>query len=151
MESSKLLIILLVLTATTITLFATPTREALRLNGDEDSIYHFHAPKGEDASSLRRSGRFLAQKPRSVMTFDQYPRACAAKGSAGPDCCRKQCVNVMTDSLNCGKCGKKCKYSEICCQGWCVNPTVDEKHCGRCNNRCKKGSSCAYDLCSYSN
>nr|GMD06952.1 stigma-specific STIG1-like protein 1 [Ipomoea batatas] len=83
---------------------------------------------------------------RGEYTCDKYPRVC--RGSR-PDCCKKQCVNVMSDRLNCGKCGKKCKFSEICCHGDCVNPNVDRRHCGKCNNRCKKGDSCVYGICSY--
>ncbi|KAJ0018862.1 hypothetical protein Pint_09842 [Pistacia integerrima] len=97
--------------------------------------------------------RFLLQAystpPRAAMTCNKYPIVCRGKGSPGPNCCNKQCVNVLTDKLNCGKCGKKCKYSEMCCQGACVNPSVNEKHCGKCNNKCKKGGSCVYGLCSY--
>ncbi|GLU18146.1 hypothetical protein SLE2022_344610 [Rubroshorea leprosula] len=98
---------------------------------------------------LPRTGRFLADKPRVQSTCDQFPTVCRSKGSSGPDCCNKQCVDVMTDRDNCGKCGKKCGYSEMCCDGGCVKPSVDEKHCGRCNHRCNKGSSCVYGLCSY--
>lgn len=87
--------------------------------------------------------------PHSGYTCDKYPRVCRGEGSRGPDCCKKQCVNVMIDRLNCGKCGRKCKYYEICCNGNCVNPNVDRRHCGKCNNRCKKGESCTYGICSY--
>ncbi|XP_077226528.1 uncharacterized protein LOC143859944 [Tasmannia lanceolata] len=96
--------------------------------------------------SLRR---FLAQKMPKALTCDKNPRICRAKGSAGPDCCKKNCVNVMTDRLNCGVCGKKCKYMETCCRGQCVNLAFDKKHCGRCNNRCNKGDFCTYGLCNY--
>ncbi|KAL5578769.1 hypothetical protein UlMin_011211 [Ulmus minor] len=97
------------------------------------------------------TGRFLAQQVRTTptQTCDKFPRVCRAKGSSGPDCCSKQCVDVSKDKLNCGKCGKKCKYSEICCQGNCVNSSVDKKHCGRCNNSCGRGNSCSFGLCSY--
>ncbi|KAJ6885399.1 hypothetical protein NC651_026121 [Populus alba x Populus x berolinensis] len=56
------------------------------------------------------------------------------------------CVNQMTDWFNCGKCGKKCKYTEICCKGKCVNPMYNKNHCGGCNNKCKKGSACQYGI-----
>ncbi|KAK9267273.1 hypothetical protein L1049_009696 [Liquidambar formosana] len=137
MESSKILFILLVVMSIAITLSATPTHDE-ELQVDIKEPYF-----------LRGTGRFLAETPRVVMTCDKYPTVCRAKGSAGPDCCKKQCVNVMTDKLNCGKCGKKCGYSEVCCQGACVNPSVDKKHCGKCNNKCMNGSSCTYGLCSY--
>ncbi|XP_030446612.1 stigma-specific STIG1-like protein 1 [Syzygium oleosum] len=106
----------------------------------------------DPATSLRGTGRFLAQatSSRAALTCNKYPRICRAKGSPGPDCCKKKCVNVSTDRLNCGMCGHKCKYSEICCKGQCVSPMFDKKHCGGCNNKCKrKGSSCVYGMCSY--
>ncbi|KAL9346967.1 hypothetical protein Peur_061820 [Populus x canadensis] len=103
----------------------------------------------ETTSSLRGANRFLAQKNRAAMTCNKYPRVCRAKGSPGPDCCKKKCVNVLTDRLNCGMCGKKCKYAEICCKGHCVKPMSNKKHCGGCNNKCKKGNACVYGMCSY--
>ena len=99
--------------------------------------------------------RFLAssraRRPTAVVTCNNYPRMCRAKGSAGPDCCKKRCVDTSADRLNCGMCGKKCKFWEICCKGKCVNPRTNEKNCGSCNNRCKKGTSCVYGMCSYAN
>ncbi|KAK2644538.1 hypothetical protein Ddye_019733 [Dipteronia dyeriana] len=105
-------------------------------------------------TSLRGASRFLASRRTRVnavkVTCDKYPRVCRTKGSPGRDCCKKKCVNVNTDRLNCGKCGRKCKYSEICCKGECVNPMYNKKHCGGCNKKCgKKGSYCVYGMCSY--
>ncbi|RVW46041.1 Stigma-specific STIG1-like protein 1 [Vitis vinifera] len=73
-----------------------------------------------------------------------------SQGSAGKYCCKKKCVNVRTDRLNCGACGKKCRYSEICCKGECVNPSSDRRNCGGCGKKCKKGSLCVHGMCSYS-
>ncbi|EXB77050.1 hypothetical protein L484_014177 [Morus notabilis] len=105
----------------------------------------------QTTSSLRGTSRFLASQRRlaAAMTCDKYPKVCRAKGSAGPDCCKKKCVDTSYDRLNCGKCGKKCKFSEICCKGKCVNPRSDKRNCGGCNNKCKKGSSCSFGMCSY--
>lgn len=86
---------------------------------------------------------------QGIMTCDKYPRVCRVKGSPGPDCCSKKCVNVSTDRNNCGWCGNRCRYSQICCRGKCVNPLFDKNHCGRCGNKCKKGDSCAYGMCNY--
>ncbi|KAI3900749.1 hypothetical protein MKW92_034617 [Papaver armeniacum] len=92
-------------------------------------------------------------------TCDKVPRVCVARGSTGPDCCNKKCVDTWNDRNNCGRCAKKCKYSETCCDGYCVNLRFDEYHCGRCNNRCNsrksskkknyKPSSCSYGMCNY--
>ncbi|URE07802.1 Stigma-specific protein, Stig1 [Musa troglodytarum] len=86
---------------------------------------------------------------RGSMTCDNVPRVCRANGIPGPDCCKKQCVNVMTDNQNCGQCGKKCRFGQACCGGSCVNVMYDPKNCGGCNKRCKKGSFCQYGMCSY--
>ena len=143
MELSKIIIfIFLVMMAATI--FATTTTEDDNL--DLDVAIN---PNEALSSFLRQTGRFLANKPRAWRTCDKYPRVCDNKGSAGPDCCKKQCVNVMSDEANCGKCGKKCRYNETCCKGKCVNTSRDEKNCGGCKKRCKRGSSCVYGMCSY--
>ncbi|KAJ1690309.1 hypothetical protein LUZ63_014464 [Rhynchospora breviuscula] len=88
-------------------------------------------------------------KPRETATCDKFPRVCRSKGSAGPDCCKKQCVNVMTDNLNCGECGRRCRYGQTCCSGNCVDVMYDKRNCGACKNRCKKGSFCNFGMCSY--
>ncbi|GMH05288.1 hypothetical protein Nepgr_007128 [Nepenthes gracilis] len=102
---------------------------------------------------LAQKQKVLAQKQkeetRGTLTCNKYPRICHAKGSPGPDCCKKKCVDVKTDKLNCGMCGLKCKQPEICCKGNCVNPMHDKKHCGGCDNKCKKGRVCDYGMCSY--
>ncbi|KAJ1405561.1 Stigma-specific protein Stig1 [Sesbania bispinosa] len=84
-----------------------------------------------------------------VLTCDKYPKICQIEGSAGPDCCKNKCVNLLMDGFNCGKCGKKCSYGKICCEGKCVNPRTNEKHCGKCGNKCNPDSSCIYGMCSY--
>lgn len=102
------------------------------------------------SSSLLRSRRFRGQKrlPASY-TCNKFPRVCRLKGSAGPDCCKKKCVNVKKDRLNCGMCGHKCKYNEMCCNGKCVNASFDRKHCGGCQNKCNKGDVCVFGMCNY--
>ncbi|KAG5234674.1 hypothetical protein OIU76_025960 [Salix suchowensis] len=105
-------------------------------------------PPQQTISSLRGTSRFLAQS-QSFMTCDKNPRVCRAQGNPGPDCCKKMCVNKTTDKFNCGKYGKKCRYTGICCGGQYVNPMYSKKHCGGCNNKCKKMSACQYGMCSY--
>ena len=110
-----------------------------------------HKLENEDElSSLRRFSHALGRyDPRAPMTCDKLPRVCRAKGSPGRDCCRKRCVNAKTDNLNCGECGKKCRYGEACCGGKCVNVLYDRKNCGRCKNKCSKESFCQFGMCSY--
>ncbi|KAL9662391.1 hypothetical protein QQ045_027224 [Rhodiola kirilowii] len=97
---------------------------------------------------IRGAVRMLAGAHKK-MTCDKYPRVCRVAGSTGRDCCKKKCVNVDKDQANCGKCGKKCKYSEVCCKGKCVNVLKDEKNCGGCGKKCSKGDTCRYGMCSY--
>lgn len=106
-----------------------------------------------------------------------YPKVCRSRGSVNPDCCNNKCVNVDTDCLNCGFCGKKCasneicckgkcvnvltsrnncgycgmkcKYNETCCKGKCKNIYYDKRNCGACHNKCKYGEFCAYGMCNY--
>ncbi|WCJ20212.1 Stigma-specific Stig1 family protein [Euphorbia peplus] len=124
--------------------------EAINVNASSSEDENLPNQPSMSMSSLRGVNRFLAENSsRATMTCDKYPRTCRAKGSSGPDCCKKRCVNSLTDKLNCGKCGNKCKFSEICCKGKCVNSMFDEKNCGGCSNKCKKGSQCVYGMCSY--
>ncbi|XP_074267459.1 uncharacterized protein LOC141590800 [Silene latifolia] len=94
--------------------------------------------------SMKKAG-----PPRGQLTCDKFPRVCHVKGSPGQDCCKKKCVNVKSDNLNCGMCGLKCKYPEICCNGKCINLLHDKKNCGSCHNKCKSGSLCYNGMCSY--
>ncbi|KAL5990116.1 hypothetical protein ACLOJK_011013 [Asimina triloba] len=82
-------------------------------------------------------------------TCDRDPRICLARSSAGPFCCKKTCVDVRTDRLNCGLCGRKCKFNETCCSGNCVNLAWDKKNCGRCNKSCAARHVCAFGMCNY--
>ncbi|KAF3453417.1 hypothetical protein FNV43_RR03857 [Rhamnella rubrinervis] len=104
-----------------------------------------------DVHELLSGGRSLRQKKKQTLrlTCKTFPRICRFKGSPGPNCCKKKCVNVLTDRFNCGRCGKKCKFSKICCNGKCVNPSFNSRHCGGCNNSCSNGGICAFGLCNY--
>ncbi|KAG2323712.1 hypothetical protein Bca52824_006440 [Brassica carinata] len=114
-------------------------------------------PLRVEANYRDRCGRLIAStrgrkgwnRTSAAMTCDRSPRVCRLKGSSGRACCRKRCVDLRTNKLNCGRCGKSCQYSEICCNGYCVNPMFDKRHCGGCFKKCNKGISCAYGMCSY--
>ncbi|KAG2268152.1 hypothetical protein Bca52824_062707 [Brassica carinata] len=114
-------------------------------------------PLRVEANHRDRYGRLIAStrgrkgwsRTSAAMTCDKSPRVCRLKGSLGRACCRKRCVDLRTNKLNCGRCGKSCQYSEICCNGYCVNPMFDKRHCGGCFKKCNKGRSCAYGMCSY--
>ncbi|KAL4348398.1 hypothetical protein GQ457_17G016580 [Hibiscus cannabinus] len=122
---------------------------AITLSSTTSETTHHPSADRQMPTSFRGAGRFLGQKPRPVFTCDRHPEICSTKGSPGPFCCNKICVNMETDKFNCGKCGKKCSYSKICCGGKCVSPLSNPKHCGRCNHHCGNGKSCVYGMCSY--
>ncbi|KAE8654220.1 putative dopamine beta-monooxygenase [Hibiscus syriacus] len=109
-------------------------------SADDD---HNNVTMDSSEYSSAEGHRWLLHRKRSRrVTCNKFPIICHAKGSPGPICCKKKCVNVLKDWQNCGKCGKKCKYNEICCKGQYVNPSFNAKHCGGCNNRCGNGEFC---------
>nr|XP_011457947.1 PREDICTED: stigma-specific STIG1-like protein 1 [Fragaria vesca subsp. vesca] len=140
-----LLAMLMALAAITLSASA-PEEDREEWFSDEDN--DLPATLSQMKTSLRGASRFLATRATTT-TCDKNPKVCKAAGSVGRDCCKKKCVDLKTDRVNCGKCGKKCKYSEICCKGKCLKSMSDKKNCGSCNNKCKKGSSCVYGMCSY--
>lgn len=115
----------------------------------KDDSTNFSMSDDLTTEALRRVSRVLAQKIPQNYTCNVFPRVCDVKGSSGPDCCKKKCVNVKNDPLNCGMCGLKCRYNEICCNKKCANSRFDRKNCGGCGIKCKKGDVCAYGMCSY--
>ncbi|XP_010555894.1 PREDICTED: stigma-specific STIG1-like protein 1 [Tarenaya hassleriana] len=107
----------------------------------------------ETSTSLRVRSRYrshaIFKYGARLRTCQRHPRICLAKGSPGRNCCKNRCVEVRSDRYNCGRCGKRCRYSEICCNGKCVNPMFHRNHCGGCFNGCSRGSSCFYGMCGY--
>ncbi|KAL4269547.1 hypothetical protein GQ457_01G006510 [Hibiscus cannabinus] len=126
---------------------------ALQRDGTENySVAEYHNDATMDSfeySSAEGDRRTLQKKRTHRVTCKKFPEICHARGSPGPQCCKKKCVDILKDRQNCGKCGKKCKYNEICCKGKCVNPSFNAKHCGGCNNRCGNGEFCVLGLCNY--
>ncbi len=92
-------------------------------------------------------------------------QACAA----GDTCCSNGCKNLLTDSANCGECGKKCTGNQtctngqcscggstctgtqICCSNACVDKNTDKNNCGFCGNQCQGAATCANGLCTGNN
>ncbi|KAL5712673.1 hypothetical protein ACHQM5_014819 [Ranunculus cassubicifolius] len=109
-----------------------------------------HGETEERDPSMRGMSRFLAQKiPINATDCGKYPKICRRKGSPGKNCCKSKCVDLKKDKLNCGECGKKCKFTSMCCKGHCVNQSFDRRNCGECGKKCKKGDYCEYGICSY--
>ncbi|KAL5775297.1 hypothetical protein ACOSP7_012854 [Xanthoceras sorbifolium] len=132
-----------------LTLMALVAEEVYGENSDLRSRLLREAELDQETMTISTTTAFL-RGAVNIMTCDKFPRICRQlKSSSGPDCCKKKCVDVRTDRLNCGMCGYKCKYNEICCKGKCVNGSFDRRHCGGCNKKCKKGEFCVYGMCNY--
>jgi hypothetical protein len=77
-----------------------------------------------------------------------------------PMMCLGKCVNIDTDSKNCGGCSQPCNLpGEICdfgmcrcpdpqivCSGQCVDITQDPTNCGSCGHNCQ-GNPCSTSNC----
>ncbi len=99
-------------------------------------------------------------------------QACAA----GDTCCSNGCKNLLTDTSNCGECGKKCSAGQVCSNGTCscgsagaqctgtqiccpagspsatcVDKNTDNKNCGYCGNQCQNNGACVNGLCPTAN
>ncbi|KAL4272826.1 hypothetical protein GQ457_13G002030 [Hibiscus cannabinus] len=149
MKFRKLVFVLVVATVLIVTISAASQQHSTeKYSATEDDHKDADA---DDVITMDSSGhRSLLQKKRNRrVTCKKFPGICHAKGSPGPACCKKKCVNILKDRQNCGKCGKKCKYNEVCCKGRCVNPSFNTKHCGGCNKRCGNGEFCVFGLCNY--
>ena len=80
----------------------------------------------------------------------------------GETLCNGECVDLLTDPMNCGECGNICENNTYCvagectqecpegfiiCDDRCVNPMEDENNCGGCGNRCEDGEICSEGRC----
>ena len=76
------------------------------------------------------------------------PKGCGVHEECkkGSTCCKnKSCVNLYSDAMNCGECGKKCKAGFQCVEGKCEK-LPEPKRCG-VHAECKKGSTCCENKC----
>ncbi|KAB5538987.1 hypothetical protein DKX38_016520 [Salix brachista] len=147
MKFMHIFLVLGIITSLVLDIASFPLQEdEVHYNTDSEVIENFSSHRSRGVS------RFLAHQKGSKnrrLTCNKFPGICHAKGSPGPHCCKKKCVNVLADRLNCGLCGKKCRYNEICCDGKCVNPSFSRRHCGACSRSCGSGSLCVLGLCNY--
>lgn len=123
------------------------------------------------ARANARRGRFLAQGngegvaqainvwPTDVRgisvkkTCDVVPALCQTPEQiaiGATTCCNKKCVNIKTDSNNCGRCSNQVGHGCVCCDGKSVDLKKDVNNCGRCGNVCKgPNPKCSYSMCNY--
>ncbi|XP_043697093.1 stigma-specific STIG1-like protein 3 [Telopea speciosissima] len=106
-------------------------------------------------SPVKRVSRFLAEQknPRASSSSSDHCQKdndiCYEDGNQESTCCNNKCVDLKSDSNNCGACKKKCNYTHTCCNGECVDLSFDKGHCGRCFNKCMTGGYCIYGMCDY--
>ncbi len=77
--------------------------------------------------------------------------------------CEGGCVDLQTDSHNCGQCGQACESGLSCvegectlvcppgqdaCEGRCYDLSNTDLHCGECDNACSPGEICSDGNCS---
>lgn len=143
-------LILIIFTLLAATLLAIPT------DGSSSSS----ASNANDIAGSKTQDQKMMVMRMRMSRCDKFPRVCrltrGMRGSSNyynnnyrPDCCKRKCVNVKHDRMNCGMCGHKCKYTEICCKGKCVNVSFDKFNCGGCNRKCHEGEYCVYGMCNY--
>jgi hypothetical protein len=63
--------------------------------------------------------------------------------------CNGTCVNLNTDSDNCGACGSVCGVNtRTCCGGGtCADTRDDSNNCGSCGRVCPSGRVCFHAGC----
>ena len=78
--------------------------------------------------------------------------------------CAGKCVDLRTNPLNCGACGRTCPPGQACrngmclpvracpagyvrCAGKCVDLRTDLLNCGACNRTCPPGQACRNGMC----
>ncbi|KAJ4782097.1 hypothetical protein LUZ62_066354 [Rhynchospora pubera] len=97
----------------------------------------------------RSRSRFLAQKGTQCNSGNAKECVSSNGGTGQMMCCSKVCIDVLSDTNNCGSCGKPCPFGQLCCMGMCTTLAYDETNCGGCGIECKNGSKCMNGFCGY--
>ena len=78
--------------------------------------------------------------------------SCSKVCAASDTCCNGQCVNIKTDSNNCGGCGMTFVCGAAggpgsCCDGMCMDFMSDTANCGMCGHACGNSEACCAGKC----
>lgn len=120
-------------------------------------------------SLILNGGRF-ARAENTATT--EKARGCDGRScKKGRTCCQRQCVDLETDDVNCGKCGNPCTPGSLCSNGRCTKPLTqgcgvdatgfarafcdgqcvaigsDVKNCGECGKACAANEICCLGTC----
>lgn len=117
------------------------------------------------------AGRPDADAAQSVCEPGCHPDEQCAKGAcecgAGKARCGPACVDILTDTKNCGECGLSCGLHASCIAGsckcatgyyecagpppdfdpMCMNLATDREHCGQCGIKCGFDQDCHEGSC----
>ncbi len=81
---------------------------------------------------------------------------------AGTALCGNTCINIGSNSNNCGACSHVCPAGQMCvsghcqqqcpsgqvaCNGTCINTHTDSNNCGSCGTACRPDQICANGKC----
>jgi len=119
---------------------------------------------GEGPAFTPTSG--TAEPPRAPGAPEAPPPQVDAGQPPAPDVCppgftdcNGVCVDLLTDDLNCGRCGvacfptERCLFGQCCgvdevlCGNLCTNLLSDESNCGTCGFQCEPGLECVLGVC----
>lgn len=118
-------------------------------------------PSSWSCTSLPGLGPVCGCTPRGAEVCNDIDDDCNGQVDEGTTRCSNRCVDVRTDSANCGACGIACGGGTSCvngacacpsgrslaCGGVCVDGRTDASNCGACGNVCGAGSTCTNGVC----
>jgi len=118
-------------------------------------------PGSWSCTSLPGLGPVCACTPRGAEVCNDLDDDCDGLVDEGTMRCAGRCVDVSSDSSNCGGCGILCGGGTSCvggscacpssrplaCGGRCVDGRSDPSNCGTCGNACPSGSTCTNGVC----
>ena len=110
--------------------------------------------------------------PVLALSSALFAWACGGSNSSSTGCtatqtsCAQMCIDLTSDTMNCGACGTSCSTGQICsaskcildphlscdnnfivCSGTCVDAKSDRLNCGSCTHACTGVLTCTAGVC----